>query len=54
MLKVNCAVINCSNSTYKLEKWSENSVIIKTTLTVAVKKKKKHYTVLLYILYLDI
>ena len=21
MLKVNCAVINCSNSTYKLKKW---------------------------------
>ena len=41
MPKVNCAVINCSNSTYKLKKWSENSVIIITTLTVAVKRRKK-------------
>ena len=23
MLKVNCAVINCSNSTYKLKKWKQ-------------------------------
>ena len=34
---MNCAVINCSNSTYKLKKnGSKKSVMNTTTLTVAV------------------
>ena len=37
MPKMNCAVINCSNSTYKLKKnGSKKSVMNTTTLTVAV------------------
>ena len=36
---MNCAVINCSNSTYKLKKnGSKKSVMDTTTLTVAVNK----------------
>ena len=34
MPKVNCAVINCSNSTYKLNKWKQETCYERNDFTL--------------------